>query len=224
MDMNKKILYVVTALFFLGMVLCIFRLSSTVISVKDDNSQIEAAIKDDKQFENEDTIAWITIKGTKINYPVMWTPDDPEHYLHRNLKGEYSYAGLPFLDYRCDLSSENLIIYGHNMLNKTMFSQLLQYENADFREKHSRIVLKSESEVRVYRVIAAIKTDITGFRCDNMINAADEAQYDDFVNEIKANSLYSTDVVAEYGEQLISLSTCSYHTQNGRFVVIGKLE
>jgi SrtB family sortase len=216
-------LYVLSALLLLGTLIFGYKLASTYQVLSADEQQIETVIQKKKQFENSDTIAWITIKGTEVNYPVMWTPDAPEYYLHRNLKGEYSYAGLPFMDYRCDLSSDNLVIYGHNMLNKTMFSQLLQYENADFRDKHSRIRLETESEVRVYTVIAAVKTYTAGFRCDSMINAVDEQEYDSFINDIKDNSLYTSDIGAEYGEQLISLSTCSYHRENGRFVVIGKL-
>lgn len=223
-EMKQKLLLILTALFLLGTVLCGYRLISTYTALSADMHQIEEAKetkKEGKQIQNDDVIGWISIKGTNIDYPVMWTPDNPEYYLHRNLKGEYSYPGLPFLDYRCDLSSDNLVIYGHNMLNKTMFSQLLQFEKADFREKHRRIRLETGNEVRTYTVIAVIKTDITGFRCDSMINAADEAEYNEFLEEIQENSLYFSG--KEGSGQLISLSTCSYHTENGRFVVIGKL-
>ena len=71
---------------------------------------------------NTDCIGWLSIDGTNISYPVMHTPHDPQKYLRRNFYGEYSQSGVPFLDGRCDFQSTNLIIYGHNMKNGTMFS------------------------------------------------------------------------------------------------------
>ena len=74
--------------------------------------------------ENADCIGWLSIDGTNISYPVMHTPSNPQKYLRRNFYGRYSQSGVPFLDGRCDLQSTNLIIYGHNMKNGTMFSDL----------------------------------------------------------------------------------------------------
>lgn len=81
---------------------------------------------------NTDCIGWLSIDGTNISYPVMYTPHDPQKYLRRNFYGKYSQSGVPFLDGRCDLQSTNLIIYGHNMKNGTMFSDLKKYLNTDF--------------------------------------------------------------------------------------------
>ena len=76
---------------------------------------------------NDDFVGWLYIPDTDINYPVMHTTDDPERYLRRNFHGEYSESGVPFLDFRCTLDSDNLIIYGHNMMNGTMFAGLRGY-------------------------------------------------------------------------------------------------
>ena len=72
--------------------------------------------------QNSDCIGWIYIPGTAVNYPVMHTPSNPQKYLRRDFCGNYSQSGVPFLDSRCDLESTDLIIYGHNMRNGTMFS------------------------------------------------------------------------------------------------------
>lgn len=74
--------------------------------------------------ENADCIGWLSIDGTNISYPVMHTPSEPQKYLRRNFYGKYSQSGVPFLDGRCNLQSTNLIIYGHNMKNGTMFADL----------------------------------------------------------------------------------------------------
>lgn len=77
---------------------------------------------------------WITIEGTPVNYPVMFTPDQPDFYLKHGFDKEYSAYGVPFVGENCTLSprSDNLIIYGHHMKNGTMFAALADYENKDF--------------------------------------------------------------------------------------------
>lgn len=86
--------------------------------------------------ENSECIGWLCIPDTAIDYPVMHTPKNPQKYLRRNFYGEYSQSGVPFLDYRCSLDSGDLLIYGHNMKNGTMFSDLRKYLDADFLSSH----------------------------------------------------------------------------------------
>ena len=77
--------------------------------------------------QNGDCIGWLSIPGTQINYPVMHTPEEPQKYLRRSFYGEYSQSGVPFLDWRCSLDSDNLIIYGHNMNDGSMFADIAGY-------------------------------------------------------------------------------------------------
>ena len=77
--------------------------------------------------QNSDCIGWITIDNTAVDYPVMHTPEWPQKYLRMNFYQQYSDSGVPFLDYRCTVESDNLIIFGHNMRNGTMFSSLREY-------------------------------------------------------------------------------------------------
>ena len=76
--------------------------------------------------QNDDLIGWVSVDGTPLSYPVMYTPEDGQYYLHRNFEKEYEYSGLPFVDERCSIrpASQNIIIYGHNMSSQTMFSTL----------------------------------------------------------------------------------------------------
>ena len=85
---------------------------------------------------NGDCIGWLSIDGTSISYPVMYTPSEPQKYLRRNFYGKYSQSGVPFIDGRCSTNGGNLIIYGHNMKNGTMFSDLKKYLNTDFLNSH----------------------------------------------------------------------------------------
>lgn len=69
--------------------------------------------------QNPDLFGWICIENTVLDYPVMHTPDDPEKYLRLSFEGEISTAGTPFMDAKCEIDSDNYIIYGHNMKNGT---------------------------------------------------------------------------------------------------------
>ncbi len=110
--------------------------------------------------ENADCIGWLSIDGTNISYPVMHTPSDPQKYLRRNFYGKYSQSGVPFLDGRCNLQSTNLIIYGHNMRNGTMFSDLKKYVEKDFLNAHRAVRLETADGVFLFTVTEVWKTNI----------------------------------------------------------------
>ena len=109
--------------------------------------------------ENADCIGWLSIDGTNISYPVMHTPSDPQKYLRRNFYGKYSQSGVPFLDGRCDIQSTNLIIYGHNMRNGTMFSELKRYVDRDFLNAHRTVKFETVDGIRYYTVTEVLRTN-----------------------------------------------------------------
>ena len=103
--------------------------------------------------ENADCIGWLSIDGTSISYPVMYTPSEPQKYLRRSFYGKYSQSGVPFLDGQCSTNGGNLIIYGHNMKNGTMFSDLKKYLNTDFLNSHRTVRLETADGVFLFAVI-----------------------------------------------------------------------
>ena len=143
--------------------------------------------------ENADCIGWLSIDGTNISYPVMYTPSEPQKYLRCNFYGEYSQSGVPFLDGRCDFQSTNLIIYGHNMKNGTMFSDLKKYVNREFLNTHRTVKFETTDGVQTFIVTEALKTNTS------------DAWYDR--------------IAAEDGRQLI-LSTCYGSGKDGRLLII----
>ena len=145
--------------------------------------------------ENADCIGWLSIDGTNISYPIMHTPSDPQKYLRRNFYGKYSQSGVPFLDGRCDLQSTNLIIYGHNMKNGTMFSDLKRYVDRDFLNAHRTVKFETTDGVQTFIVTEALKTNTS------------DAWYDR--------------IAAEEGRQLI-LSTCYGSGKDGRLLIIAE--
>ena len=109
--------------------------------------------------ENADCIGWLSIDGTSISYPVMYTPSEPQKYLRRSFYGQYSQSGVPFLDGRCSTVGGNLIIYGHNMKNGTMFSDLKKYLNTDFLNAHRTVRLETADGVFLFTVTEVLKTN-----------------------------------------------------------------
>lgn len=178
---------------------------------------------------NEDCIAWLNIPDTSIDYPVMQTPDDEEYYLYRNFFGEDDKNGTLFMDTDCSLAQErsNLIIHGHHMKSGAMFGSLEKYADADFGSEHSKIYLYTPEEVRVYEVLSAFQARVYKGKTDKFRYYAyfgfdTQEKFEAYYDNIKKMSLYDTKVTAEYGDEFITLSTCSYHTKNGRFAVVGK--
>ena len=181
------------------------------------------------QEENEDIVGWIEIEDTNINYPVL-QGDDNKYYLTHNYKKEKSQKGSIFLtkDYDWSLPSDNLLIYGHNIMNGLMFQDLLKYSDEEFYESHPIIRFTTENKDVEFEIFSVFKSRVfyksekNVFRYYDFVNADTEEEYNEFVEKAKESSLYDIDITAEYGEQLITLVTCSYHTEDGRFVVIGR--
>lgn len=183
----------------------------------------------EKREENEDTVGWLTIQGTKIDYPVMYTPQDPEKYLHLGFDQKYSFAGLPFIDANCSLDpeSDNLIIYAHNMLDGSMFRSLMKYEQKSYWQQHPRVKLDLWDEEREYEVLAAFRDRVyykteNCFKFYKFIDAESEDSYREAIDYYKTHACYDTGVTAQPGDRLITLVTCAYHTDNGRFVVVAR--
>ena len=194
------------------------------------NVKTEKMLKlEELQKENEDIVAYIEIDGTNINYPVLQASDN-DFYMKKNYKKEYSKDGAIFVDkdYNWEKPSTNLLIYGHNNSNGQMFCDLLKYKDESFYQEHPTIKFTTNKEEAEYEIIAVFrsrvyyKSEKNVFRYYYFIDAENEEQFNSFVENSKKSSLYNTGKTAEYGDQLMTLSTCSYHTEDGRFAVVAK--
>ena len=178
--------------------------------------------------ENADFVGWLSIYDTNIDYPVMLSPDDPEYYLHRAFDGSKSFSGVPFFGKNCTLGSNNILIYGHNMKNGTMFADLLEYASEDFYKSHSIIHFDTLAEEAEYEIVSVFYSQVyaveePGAFC--YYNYGGKLELDTFtryVDGVLAASLFDTGVKPSYGDRLITLSTCSHHMGDGRFVVVAK--
>lgn len=178
--------------------------------------------------ENNDTIGWLKIEGTAIDNVVMYAPDEIEKYLHTDFYGDYSYRGCLYVDEYCDIfRSDNIIIYGHNMKDGSMFGALMGYADEGFYENHKLITFDTIYEKQTYEVVAAIKTAIPPegddcFRYYEYTGADDDEMFSEYVKFIDENKLYETDLELEKGDSILTLSTCAYHEDDGRFIVVAR--
>ena len=181
-----------------------------------------------EQYEkNPDLAGWLTIPGTRIDYPVMYSPDEPERYLHANFEVSYSFAGLPFIDAACDPESGNRIIYAHNMLDGSMFRTLLKYQQKDFWQRNPVISFSTLYEEQEYEVVAAFydkvyKKSDTNFKFYQFYDTSDQSSFDEAMAYYREHALYDTGVTAQCGDLFLTLVTCAYQTENGRFVVVAR--
>lgn len=209
--------------------------------IKNDNSQATTdsneAIKTERmvkleelQKENSDIVGWLEIEGSNINYPVLQGTDN-SYYMTHNYKKEYSKEGSLFLDkdYDWNLPSTNLLIYGHNNRGTNeMFTGLINYKDEDYYKTHKTIRLTTNQDDAEYEIISVFlsrvyyKSETNVFRYYYFINAENEQEFNDYVQNSKAASLYDIEATAEYGDQLLTLSTCEFSQEDGRLAVVAK--
>lgn len=175
--------------------------------------------------QNPDMVGWLCIEDTTIDLPVMYSPDRPDYYLNHDFTGETNRYGCLYIQEDCDLQrpSDNLIIHGHDMhRDGLMFGNLIFYLEKDFWEAHPRFRFDTLWEHGLYEIIAVARTAVDEFPYYHFIDAAGEEEFNAYVEKCKSISLYDTGKTAEYGDQLITLSTCIYHKQGGRLIVVAK--
>lgn len=180
-------------------------------------------------LENSDMVGWIQIEGTKIDYPVMQTPADPHYYLKHDFEKNHTDYGCPFMQADCNVlcPSDNLIIYGHNMKDGSMFADLAKYRSKDFWQNHKTVWLDTALGSSAYEIFAVIHTTVQADATDafpfyRFVDAAAPEDFAAYVSACKARALYDTGISAQYGDKLLTLSTCDNITDNGRLLVIAK--
>lgn len=183
----------------------------------------------DLYLQNQDLYGWINIPDTQLNYPVMYTPLAGDYYLYRDFAKDNSRHGLPFIDYHASVEprSTNLLIHGHNMKDGSMFATLAKYQSRSFYLNHPNVQFDTIYETGDYEIFAAFLTqiypdDVEKFRYYQFVQADSKEAFDAYVNQALGLSLYDTGIRPEFGDQLLTLSTCSYQVNDGRMVVVAR--
>ena len=173
------------------------------------------------QQENEDVVGWLYSPDTPLNYPVAQAENN-DYYLRRLLDGSYNYGGTLFMDYRCDAAAGDwcTTIYGHSMQDDTMFGSLLDYKKQSYYDEHPVLWYFTPGQ--------AYKVELIGGYLTNAYSEVYEApenaeQRDAVAARVKNNSTFVSNVTWEADTRLLMLSTCSYETEDSRYVLLGKL-
>ena len=177
---------------------------------------------------NNDMVGFLEIPGTNIRYPVVQSPYQANYYLRRNFYKRSATCGTIYVREACDvnLPSDNVTIYGHNMRNGTMFADLHKYEKKAFWENHRYVNFDTLHEYRTYEIFAIFKTtaDLTkGFTYHIYDTFATEKAFNEYVSTCKNLSLYDTGITPDFGDKLLTLSTCDKSISDGRLVVVCRL-
>ncbi len=198
------------------------------------NNQIEQLANDFKAYDvknisklkldfNEDIVAWLFLDGTNIEFPVVKGPDN-DYYLNRDAKKEYCEAGSIFMDYRCeeDFSMFNTVIYGHNLRNGTMFSNLKDYGDASFFESHPYGTLYTETSEYKLEIFAYFLVDMYSDVYE--LAFVDPASRQEHLQFIEESALLSRDIGVTINDRIVTISTCNRALgKSGRSIVLARL-
>ncbi|MBQ8568308.1 MAG: class B sortase [Oscillospiraceae bacterium] len=193
--------------------------------------------------QNEDTAGWIKIGGTSINSVVV-QGEDNDFYLDHSFYGGSSHAGTLYADYRCVVNdyafnqTDNIIIYGHNQADGTMFGTLQYYKikstntsRFDFYKEHPTFTFSNLYEEYTYKIVAMFVSEASAsqapdgviFDAHNYVKFNDgKRSFENFVKNINERTAVLTGVDMQEGDQFMTLSTCSNEFNNSRFIVIGR--
>ena len=179
--------------------------------------------------QNRDLSGWLTVPGTGFGYPVMNTPDTPYYYQHHTFAKRADEVGIPFTGPYCTAESMNVLIHGHNMKDVSQFGYIWNYQYPEFREKNPTIDFKTLHDASgTYEVMVVFFAPEYPEDAENVfwwyryIGDMNKAQFDYYVQHVKAASLYDTGLTAEYGDKLITLETCASSTDSTRLVVVAR--
>lgn len=195
--------------------------------------------------ENNDLYGWLAINGLeveitgqvekqKFSFPVMFTPEDPNFYVDKNWNKEVCYKNVGtsiFIDGRTTDDTENVIIYGHNMKDYSMFGSLKYYKERSFYEQNKYIEFDTIYEKRTYEIIAVSEAMVyydeepaeDEYLFYEHVELDSKEAFDEYVKNVKANSYYDIETTAEFGNQLITLCTCDKTVgENGRLLIVAK--
>lgn len=177
---------------------------------------------------NKDLIGWLKIADINIDYPVMQTNDNT-YYLEHNFDNKYDKNGCLFLDYQCDVINRNtnLIIYGHNMQSGKMFGNLDKYSSEEYYKEHPKFEFDTIYEKGAYEIVYVFRSkiyneDAVVFKYYQFLDVQSEVEFNSNMAEMAKLSLYDTGITPEYGDELLTLSTCDYQENHGRFVVVAR--
>ena len=190
----------------------------TVDETKIDNEEKYVIDFEKIKEKNSDTVAWLKVNGTNIEYPVVKTTNN-DYYLTHNFNKEYNSAGWIFADYKnkLDGTDKNLVIYGHNMRDDSMFGSLKKVINEDWynNEDNRYITLVIEGQTQIYEVFSVYQIEKEDYYIQT--NFSNEIEFGKFVENLKQRSKKDFNVNVRGEDNILTLSTCA---NNNKYRVV----
>lgn len=171
---------------------------------------------------NEDYKMWIEIPNTNIDYPVVQGKDN-DFYLKHDFNKKKSSSGAIFMDYKNNIDKDkNIIIYGHNMKNKSMFQNLMKFKDKEFWKENNKIILTIDGKRYEYEIFSSYISDSEDINLK--INFKNDDEYLKYIGDIKKKSIFHREIDIKSNDRIITLSTCSYEKDDARMIIHGKLK
>ena len=158
--------------------------------------------------KNNETIGWIKVPNTEINYPVVQTTNN-KFYLNYDFEKKENTTGWIFLDYRnkLDNSDDNYIIYGHNRLDNSMFGTLKNTQQEEWYKNNKYIFFNTTNSYLTYEVFSIYSIDKDDFKSN--INSISEEKYKEYLDNSLKRSIYNFQVDVTTKDKIITLYTCT---------------
>ncbi|MBY0753924.1 class B sortase [Clostridium sardiniense] len=171
---------------------------------------------------NEDYKMWIEVPNTNINYPVVQGKDN-DFYLNHDFNRKESSSGAIFIDYKNDIDKDkNIVIYGHNMKNKSMFQNLMKFKDEEFWKNNNKIILTIDGKKYEYEIFSAYVNNVNNV--EFKFDFRNDDEYLKYLQEIKEKSIFSRDTDIISNERIVTLSTCSYENDDARMIIHGRFK
>ncbi len=206
---------------------------ATTVATTTEKAEPELTERAQKLLEqNPDTIGYITMDGTEVDNPIVQTTDN-DYYLSIGFDGEEFRAGTVFMDFRDVFGadpeewSENIVLYGHNMADNSMFGSLRRYrQDLEYYKDYPFITLSSNYADYTYVIFGLV---ITGGDADSdfiyweMEELDNKESFDNYVNTVESKNMIDNKIDVQYGDSILTLSTCYSDEDNSRFLVVGRM-
>ena len=172
---------------------------------------------------NSDYKFWVEIENTNVSYPVVQTTDN-SFYLKKDFNKKNSSSGTVFMDTLNNFETDsNVVLYGHNMNNKTMFNNVTLFKKKDFFNQNNKVKIKHAGDGKeyIYEVFSAYYTD--NYFDYNTVVFGEVYPFSQYLKDIKEKSMYKKNIEVTENDKILTLSTCSYEFKGAKTTVHAKL-
>ncbi|EJT5940523.1 TPA: class B sortase [Clostridium perfringens] len=194
-------------------------------SINKDPEENKKDIENEKNLKNinSDYKFWINVEGTNIDFPVIQGKDN-DFYLHHNFNKEKSFSGSIFVDSENNLNDDsNLVVYGHNMRNDTMFAQIKHFKNENFFNANKYVTLYREGKKSTFEIFSVYQENAKGLESQIKIKFSNKEDYEKYLKEQEEKSLFKREGIdLKDNDRILTLVTCGYDFVNARIVIVAK--